>query len=718
MATSHLNKDRCKFVANNAAAYERRYDVGGSASRASVSKEVASIRKQIRIAKSEAGKVVKGALVNARRRTDGGSYATGLCRAKVIKVRKPKRKNEPPMCDLEFNSDGVVQKKMPTYMVSASGRVPLIVPLMPEPVMWHLNTDRHLGAINEKLQHDVAEFAKSDECPISPERMDLLMSTIYARSMASPGENVGTIGAQGIGEPSTQMTLNTFHLAGHGGANVTLGIPRLREVLMTASQDIKTPSMIMPMRSKDKADAEAVKRQLARATLQTLLTGKGGISVVEKVHRSRDGKWMRRCTIVLKLHDMALIEAEFGLDLKAIGEKVVVHYLSQLTKRIQSATNSQRKSDAAAAESAQLERENVNKKKPLPAKGSSSKGTDKRGAAESDEEDEYDSDEEDKREIEGYDDGDDDVDGDTSSDDAMSESDDSSLESGLDADVGDEVPVRRATPPLPSDDGVDIPLPKIAWSRYVACRRFRQTRKTPARIEIVYTDIASAKPLLMIDHARQAAETTVICETKSITGSYVIEDEATGGWAVQTDGCNIDALRKMLHLIDASKVKFNDVGIVLRTYGVEAARACIVQEVSRVFNAYGISVDPRHLGLVADYMTFEGQYRPLNRIGMEGSTSPFLRMTFETSSKFLVNASLFGEVDSMEAPSAQIVMGQLVRGGTGICDVLVDVAQKASPASASSGSAKLDFAEKRRRARSQSSIDFDDGGIMENGDDL
>jgi DNA-directed RNA polymerase beta' subunit len=39
------------------------------------------------------------------------------------------------------------------------------------------------------------------------------------------------------------MTLNTFHLAGHGGANMTLGIPRLKEILMTTPQNIKTPCM-------------------------------------------------------------------------------------------------------------------------------------------------------------------------------------------------------------------------------------------------------------------------------------------------------------------------------------------------------------------------------------------------------------------------------------------------------------------------------------------
>lgn len=48
--------------------------------------------------------------------------------------------------------------------------------------------------------------------------------------------------AQSIGEPTTQMTLNTFHLAGVSERNVTLGIPRLRE-LLDASKRIKTPMM-------------------------------------------------------------------------------------------------------------------------------------------------------------------------------------------------------------------------------------------------------------------------------------------------------------------------------------------------------------------------------------------------------------------------------------------------------------------------------------------
>lgn len=64
----------------------------------------------------------------------------------------------------------------------------------------------------------------------------------WNRSKASPGEMVGVLAAQSIGEPATQMTLNTFHFAGVSSKNVTLGVPRLKEILNVA-KNIKTPSM-------------------------------------------------------------------------------------------------------------------------------------------------------------------------------------------------------------------------------------------------------------------------------------------------------------------------------------------------------------------------------------------------------------------------------------------------------------------------------------------
>ena len=65
----------------------------------------------------------------------------------------------------------------------------------------------------------------------------------YDRNMVEPGEMVGVLAAQSIAEPATQMTLNTFHFAGVSAKNVTLGIPRLKE-LFHASVKIKTPNVM------------------------------------------------------------------------------------------------------------------------------------------------------------------------------------------------------------------------------------------------------------------------------------------------------------------------------------------------------------------------------------------------------------------------------------------------------------------------------------------
>jgi DNA-directed RNA polymerase II subunit RPB1 len=65
---------------------------------------------------------------------------------------------------------------------------------------------------------------------------------MYKTSLVNPGEMVGLISAQSIGEPTTQMTLNTFHMAGVASKNVTLGVPRLKEVINVA-KSIKTPSL-------------------------------------------------------------------------------------------------------------------------------------------------------------------------------------------------------------------------------------------------------------------------------------------------------------------------------------------------------------------------------------------------------------------------------------------------------------------------------------------
>jgi DNA-directed RNA polymerase I subunit RPA1 len=105
----------------------------------------------------------------------------------------------------------------------------------------------------------------------------------FLKSLAQPGEAVGVIAAQSMGEPSTQMTLNTFHLAGHGGANVTLGIPRLREIVQTASRHLSTPMMKVEVLSDLKGNTDVVSRrrmagELAKRSRRVTL-----LDIVQKV---------------------------------------------------------------------------------------------------------------------------------------------------------------------------------------------------------------------------------------------------------------------------------------------------------------------------------------------------------------------------------------------------------------------------------------------------
>jgi DNA-directed RNA polymerase I subunit RPA1 len=139
---------------------------------------------------------------------------------------------------------------------------------------------------------------------------------------------------------------------------------------------------------------------------------------------------------------------------------------------------------------------------------------------------------------------------------------------------------------------------------------------------------------------------------------------------LQTEGVNLQGIWPYADIIDINNIDTNDIAAVLRTYGVEAARNAIMKEVDGVFEVYGISVDKRHLSLIAEYMTFEGGYKPFNRSGIESNVSPFLKMSFERTCHFLTEATVHGDYDSLDSPSARIVMGKVVGGGTGSFEIM------------------------------------------------
>ncbi len=101
-------------------------------------------------------------------------------------------------------------------------------------------------------------FEKAVEAELTPKEMEEIRNDVvrtYLRSIVDPGEPVGTVAAQSIGEPGTQMTLRTFHYAGVRELNVTLGLPRLIE-LVDARKSPETPLMEIHLDEEHRYDEE------------------------------------------------------------------------------------------------------------------------------------------------------------------------------------------------------------------------------------------------------------------------------------------------------------------------------------------------------------------------------------------------------------------------------------------------------------------------------
>lgn len=140
-----------------------------------------------------------------------------------------------------------------------------------DPITSKFPPNTHFGSISEQLAGLTTEYLKAEDHVDKSFRDVINIKGMSA--LAAPGEPVGLLAAQSIGEPSTQMTLNTFHFAGRGEMNVTLGIPRLREILMLASKNIKTPSMDIPFRELPNVEmmAEKLRKRMCKVTVADVL---------------------------------------------------------------------------------------------------------------------------------------------------------------------------------------------------------------------------------------------------------------------------------------------------------------------------------------------------------------------------------------------------------------------------------------------------------------
>jgi DNA-directed RNA polymerase subunit A" len=156
------------------------------------------------------------------------------------------------------------------------------------------------------------------------------------------------------------------------------------------------------------------------------------------------------------------------------------------------------------------------------------------------------------------------------------------------------------------------------------------------------------------------------CSLKGIQGiGRAVIRRVEGEYVIYTEGSNLAEVLK-IDKVDPKRTSTNSILEIFEVLGIEAARNAIIHEASRTLEEQGLTVDIRHIMLVSDLMTNDGDVKAIGRHGISGRKSSVLaRAAFEITSAHLLRAAIMGEEDKLEGVAENIIVGQPVTLGTG-----------------------------------------------------
>ncbi|XP_042460979.1 DNA-directed RNA polymerase III subunit 1-like isoform X1 [Zingiber officinale] len=153
---------------------------------------------------------------------------------------------------------------------------------------------------------------------------------------------------------------------------------------------------------------------------------------------------------------------------------------------------------------------------------------------------------------------------------------------------------------------------------------------------------------------------------RAIINEKKVDNEKKVEYSLLVEGTNLLGVMGTQG-IDGRKTTSNHVIEVQQTLGIEAARKCIVNEIQYTMRSHGMSIDLRHMMLLADLMTYKGEVLGITRFGISKMKESVLMLaSFEKTAEHLFNASYAGRDDRIEGVSECIIMGIPMQLGTGI----------------------------------------------------
>tara|TARA_Y100000310_G_scaffold289183_1_gene315398 strand:+ start:3849 stop:7358 length:3510 start_codon:yes stop_codon:yes gene_type:complete len=164
---------------------------------------------------------------------------------------------------------------------------------------------------------------------------------------------------------------------------------------------------------------------------------------------------------------------------------------------------------------------------------------------------------------------------------------------------------------------------------------------------------------------------TIISGIKGINQILVAKRGAD--YVILTGGSNLKEIVEFKG-VNPNRTFTNNVYEVAAVFGIEAARQLISNEINKVLGSQGLDIDERHIKLVADAMTVDGEIRGITRMGIIAKKSSILaKASFETPIKHFVNATIKGSRDELLSVIENIILNQPVPIGTGLPGLMVKI---------------------------------------------
>jgi|TARA_Y100000389_G_scaffold204550_1_gene257922 DNA-directed RNA polymerase II subunit RPB1 len=389
----------------------------------------------------------------------------------------------------------------------------------------------------------------------------------YRDAIVNPSEMVGVVAAQSIGEPSTQLTLNTFHLSGVASASKAVrGVPRIKE-LLSVSKNMKAPSCTIHLNDKVTSYQGA---EMAKNTIETTylkdIVNKSSIYFENNPDKSDiqiDDKLINSYKVYEDIDDEDfMIDSPWILRIEIVKSKMLDKGLTTMDIYI-----------------------------------------------------------------------------------ALKKMYDDTIRCMYCDDNSDTIIYRIAL----SDKNIDDVISNLKALEYNIMEKI------------------IIKGIQNIHKVSISQKKTKVLNDNENFKSFVDSEK----YVLETDGTNLQQVL-INPLVDQTKTISNDVIEILKIFGIEAARQSLYNEIDDILNST-TSVNHRHISLLTDTMTSKGYLLSIDRHGINRSDiGPLAKCSFEETSDILIKAGVFGELDRIHGVSANIMLGQIAKSGTGDSQIILD----------------------------------------------